>query len=157
MLNLSIASIPEAMIWSEELDRSASCDPRPSYWVDTWSSVLAMKLPGENRFLIGTDQALSMHRWHRYQAFWRDAVVMLRDEHDDRERFIASLHALGVWSAPELDHWQNHTVLTPTIDASSTQIREALGDPSRRENPIAGLDDRVHHYILQHGLYRPEH
>lgn len=155
MLKLSIVSVPNTMIWTEEIDRAANAITEPSYWVDSWLGVISMGLPGKNRFIIGTDQALSMHRWHRYEEFWRDAIVILRDQQSNRDRFINSMHALGVWSAQDLDHWNERTVITPMTDASSTSIRAMLRDPLRRENPIAGLDDRVHHYILQHGLYLP--
>ena len=95
-----------------------------------------------------------MHRWHKYESFWRDALVMLRDLHDSPEQLIESMRALGVWDQSALEHWQYRIIRVPLIDASSTQIRSALRDPQRRENPIAGLDDRVHEYILEHGLYR---
>ncbi len=155
MLSLMLSSIPDAMIWSEELDRARSQPRGPSYWADTWASVVAMRMTGTDRFLIGTDQALSMHRWHRFEAYWRDAIVMLRNEHDNAARFIDSMQRLGVWSPVQLEHWQKQVIQAPTIDASSTAIRASLQDTSARENPIAGLDDRVHRYILEHRLYTP--
>lgn len=153
MLRRGMAGLVRTAIWREELDRGACLGSRASYWVDTWSALCTIGRSGENRFLIGTDQALLMHRWHRFEVFWRDAMVMLRDEHDSREGFIAAMRALGVWGENELEHWSLHTVITPAIAASSSEIRAALVDPRRRENPIAGLDDRVHRYILENRLY----
>lgn len=155
MLGLSVSSISGAYIWTEELDRAADAVSQPSYWVDTWETVKSFGLEGVHRFLIGTDQALSMHRWHRYRDIWRDAVVMMRDGQGDREAFIEAMNALGVWSPTELNRWLQATVITPTLDVSSTEIRTALADESRRENPIAGLDDRVQRYILDNRLYTP--
>ena len=95
-----------------------------------------------------------MHRWRDYESFWQDAIVMLRDEHDDPVQLINALGALNAWSDEELDRWSSMICPVPMIDASSTLIRSALSEPTKRENPIVGLDDRVHEYILEHGLYR---
>ncbi len=108
-----------------------------------------------DRFLIGADQALSMHRWFRFEQFWRDAIVVLRDEQDDPDSLIDALQALGVWTVHDLKHWRSQIEQVPMIDASSTSIRSSLAAPERRENPIAGLDDRVQKYILDNGLYLP--
>lgn len=153
MLALAVAQIPDAEIWEQELSDAPLNPDQPSYWADTWAIVQSMHLPGTNRFLIGADQALSMHRWHRYSEYWQDAVVMLRAQRDNPDTLIERLDALGVWSSKQLEHWRSLVVPVETIDASSTAIRDALGNPSRRKNPIAGLDDRVHQYILEHGLY----
>ncbi|MCH8508895.1 MAG: hypothetical protein LAT64_09040, partial [Phycisphaerales bacterium] len=64
-------------IWTQELEDAALNPGRPSYWADTWA-IARRTFTGERAFLIGTDQALSMHRWRRYTEYWRDALVMLR-------------------------------------------------------------------------------
>jgi nicotinate-nucleotide adenylyltransferase len=154
MLRLAISENCAAWIWTGELDRARHNPESPSYWADTWAAVRRARPDTHDRFLIGADQALSMHRWHRYQSFWRDAIVVLRDDHDESESLITALRKLGVWSDADTEHWRTRIAHLPLVDASSTQIRESLADPKRRENPIAGLDDRVHDYILKHGLYR---
>ncbi len=154
MLGLAIRSCQKIRIWTTELDRSNDTKSTPSYWFDTWNTVRSSRPDAPDRFLIGADQALAMHRWHKYECFWHDALVMLRDEQDAPEQLIESMRALNVWDKSAREQWKNRIVRVPLIDASSTKIRSALRDPDRRENPIAGLDDRVHEYILEHGLYR---
>lgn len=154
MLELALAQTPDWEIWRQELTDAQLNPGAPSYWADTWEIVRRMGLPGTSRFLIGADQALSMHRWRRYQEFWPDAAVMLRDELSE-DALIDQLAALGGWSEAHLARWRTLIVRVPTLDASSTAIRDALAEAARRENPIAGLDDRVHSYILDHGLYAP--
>jgi nicotinate-nucleotide adenylyltransferase len=156
MLEIAIRQMKHARIWTGELDRAAQEPDSPSYWSATWSAVRLSRPEYQDRFLIGADQALSMHRWHRYQSFWRDAVVMLRDDQDDADELIEAMSRLGVWSDEELKHWRSNIVPVPLVDASSSHVRRCLTNPMRRENPITGLDDRVQDYILQHGLYPAE-
>jgi nicotinic acid mononucleotide adenylyltransferase len=155
MLELAIESIPNAQIWTGEFDRAAEAPESPSYWVETWFTIRESRAGAPDRFLIGADQALSMHRWYRFEQFWRDAIVVLRDEQDDPDSLIDALQALGAWTSDDLEHWRSQIVQVPMIDASSTSIRSSLAAPERRENPIAGLDDRVQKYILDNGLYLP--
>jgi nicotinate-nucleotide adenylyltransferase len=155
MLELAIESIPNAFIWTGELDRAAEAPESPSYWCETWVTIRESRAGAPDRFLIGADQALSMHRWYRFEQFWRDAIVVLRDEQDDPDSLIDALQALGAWTSDDLEHWRSQIVQVPMIDASSTSIRSSLAAPERRENPIAGLDDRVQKYILDNGLYLP--
>ena len=151
MLRIALRVQPIAEIWTIELDRQG--DGEPSYWYQTWEQVQHQNRPGQDRFLIGADQALSMHQWRNYQLFWRDAVVILRDDFEDAEQLLDSLNGLGVWTESELCHWRTLIVKVPMVEVSSTLIRRSLADPEQRKNPIIGLDDRVHEYILEHGLY----
>ena len=140
-------------VWTHELDSGADTPGAPSYWADTWSRVRAVCDTGENRFLIGADQALSMHKWRRYDEFWRDATVMLRDDASHADDLIRSLRELGVWTEEDLSHWASRVVRVGMVEASSTRIRTALTDPEKRKHPIDGLDDRVLEYIVSRGLY----
>ncbi len=153
MLTLALRDVEHAEVWEQEVGDGGLNPGQPGYWADTWAIVRSMDLPGENRFLIGADQALSMHCWRRYLEFWDEAVVMLREGIDSPDGLIEHLGASGTWSPAQLGLWRSLIVPVPMIDASSTAIRAALADPTRRENPIAALDDRVHEYILKHGLY----
>lgn len=153
MLRIALRELGRCVIWDAELRRAAANPDEPSYWADTWDTVRAGCDEGKNRFLIGADQARSMHKWHRYESFWRDALVVLRGGHDEPESLMDALGETGVWNAEALEHWRNSIVPVPVVDASSTHIRGALGEPETRKNPISGLDDRVHEYILEHGLY----
>lgn len=154
MLSIAIQDQSRSCIWEQELGDAQLNQGKPSYWADTWSLVVGMNLPGTNRFLIGADQAVSMHRWHRHTEFWRDAVIVLRDQVDSIDSLISELVGLDVWSADEVEHWRGQVVNAPTVDASSTQIRSALGEPLRRHMPITGLDSAVQDYIIDNDLYQ---
>lgn len=153
MLTLCIAHTPRSDIWTQELADAPLNPGQPSFWVDTWQILKNMNLPGINRFLIGADQTLSMHRWKRFEEFWKDAIVMLRDDADSPEALLGELKELGVWSAQDIDHWSQQIITVPTVDASSTSIRHALTRSDLRRSQIHGLDPQVHQYILEHDLY----
>ena len=154
MIKIAMGGYRGWEIWEQELHDATMNPNQPSYWADTWAIVCSMGLAGTNRFLIGTDQALSMHRWCRYEHIWKDALVVLRDQTNSIDALSEQLGALGVWNDTEIEHWRLQTITADTIDASSTAIREALRDPSSREDAIDGLNLGVHRYILEHDLYR---
>jgi len=157
MLNLSLAEFEQWEIWEQELTDAELNNGEPSYWADTWQIINSMNLGGVNAFLIGADQLLSMHRWHRYDEFWRDAVVMLRASDNSTPEspteLIDKLRKLEIWNDEDLEFWETRIVCTPTVDASSTFIRDSLKDSSKRNAPIKGLDRGVHEYILANELY----
>lgn len=160
MLKLAIAENKQpTTVWSQELTDGLHNPDQPSYWADTWSIAHSMTTTGINRFLIGADQAKSMHRWHRYQEFWKDAVVLLRDTTDDTqsitpESLIQDLKLTGAWSEEDLAHWTASILQVPTLDASSTNLREHLASPITRHQKTPELSPGVHEYILKHKLYQ---
>lgn len=163
MLEIALQDISNWNIWKHELERAELNPNTPSYWADTWNAVHLKYPTGTNKFLIGADQAISMHRWKRYSEFWKDAIVMLRleantessiDFNDQRQLLVDQLKAIDIWSENDLEHWKSRVIQTPMIDASSTCIRSTLADPQTRVQPINGLDARVQEYILAHDLYR---
>lgn len=153
MLKIALENSPNCEIWHQELVDARLNPDQPSYWADTWAIIQNMSMKGTNRFLIGADQAQSMHKWKRYNEFWKGAIVMLRQGTDSSDQLIEQLDALGIWSVDDLNHWRRSVIIVPTIDASSTFIRDALRDPTTRSRPIRGLDPKVHAYILEHALY----
>lgn len=155
MLTIAVRDFDQSTIWEQELNDAVLNPDQPSYWADTWAMVSQMNMTGTNRFLIGADQALSMHRWRRYTEFASDAIVVLRDDADSVESLMDQMNELDVWTKDELAHWQTQIITVPTVDASSTAIRNALGAAATRSQAIVGLDPLVHEYILEHGLYEP--
>jgi nicotinate-nucleotide adenylyltransferase len=161
MLNRAIQSIDHpATVWTQELADGLLNENKPSYWADTWAIVHSMLTTGVNRFLIGADQALTMHRWHRYEEFWQDAIVILRGNDDPRNdiaNLINQLDHTGAWSVDELRHWQSMCVEIPMLPYSSTSIRTQLAAIDResvqKNTRIEGLDPGVQSYIFEHGLY----
>lgn len=155
MLRLALRGRARWWIWEQELSDAPLNPGRPSYWADTWSIARRTFTGRDRAFLIGTDQALAMHKWHRYQEFWREALVMLRPGGPDAAAFRDAMRATGAWTEADLDHWDRRLVATPTAAGSSTDIRAALADPARRNARIEGLDPGVQKYILERGLYAP--
>ena len=155
MLNIATRQTPQSTIWTAELARNQSNQTNePSYWADTWKQALEACPLGQNRFLIGADQALSMHRWMRYQEFWRDAVVMLRAGNETLDHLITRLQELNVWTKDNIEHWRSLIIETDQIDVSSSEIRASLADPNLRNTCPNGLDEQVYAYIIEQDLYR---
>ncbi len=168
MLNIALRDLQHpAVLWCQEIDDSLLNPGQPSYWADTWSIALSMTGNGVNRFLIGADQALAMHRWCRYTEIWKDAIVVLRDEAHSTDALLEALRATGVWSSDDLEHWKSSCIPLPLAPYSSTNIRNSLAGgrsitdseikspaSTQRNTRIEGLDPGVLSYILDHGLYR---
>ena len=154
LLTIALEGMDNTSIWTQELADAPLNPNQPSYWADTWANIAMLDLPGTNRFLIGADQARSMHRWRRYTEFWRDAIVMLRDDAASPTTLIDQLATLDVWTPSELDHWRSIIVPVPMIDCSSTSIRTALSNPDTRPHPIQGLDPCVQQAIIERELYQ---
>lgn len=158
MLKLALSDIKQPnTVWSQELADGLHNPDQPSYWADTWSIARSMTTTGINRFLIGADQARSMHNWHRYTEYWKDAVVLLRDMTNSEpitpESLIEDLRQTNAWSEQDLAHWTTAILQIPTLDASSTDLRAHLAHPDTRHQKTPELSPGVHEYILQHKLY----
>lgn len=154
MLRLALRGHRRWWVWDQELQDADLHPGKPSYWADTWAIARQVFGGGPGRaFLIGTDQALSMHRWHRYTEFWRDALVMRRGDLTDAA-FGEAMLATGAWTDTEVGAWLERLVDVPRVDASSTRIRAALAQENTRGEPVEGLDPGVRSYVLERGLYR---
>jgi nicotinate-nucleotide adenylyltransferase len=151
MLRLGLRGRRNWWIWTQELQDAGLNPGEPSYWADTWA-ISGEVFRGERAFLIGTDQALSMHRWRRYDEFWRDAVVMRRGGLSD-DGFAGAMRDTGAWGEADIGRWVSRLVDVPRVDASSTAIRAALAQPSTRAQRIEGLEPCVRSYIVERGLY----
>jgi nicotinate (nicotinamide) nucleotide adenylyltransferase len=155
MLRLSLRGRKDWWIWEQELDDAALNPGAPSYWADTWAIARRVFAARDRAFLIGTDQAVSMHRWRRFEEFWTDALVVLRPGGPGPDELARVLAGTGAWSEADIGRWMSRLVRTETVDASSTAIRDVLSDPARRNARIEGLDPGVQKYVLDRGLYTP--
>ncbi len=159
MLNLALKDLEcPWTIWDQELQDAPLNPGEPSYWADTWAIANQLLPNTTNRFLIGADQALSMHRWHRYTEFWKSAVVMMRGDAHDIDTLIQSLDNLKVWTPEDLNHWRSSCLTLEMVPWSSTSIRNQLATNRQIDNPqkntrIEGLDPGVQSYIFEQGLY----
>ncbi len=115
----------------------------PTYTVDT-----AEALHGQGRstvdWLIGADQVLNLHRWHRFPELMR--LV----------RFWV-MHRPGYeldWTRvhPDARKLRDNQVEVPQMDISATTIRDRVRAGLRFENLVT---TKVREYILAHRLYIP--
>jgi len=150
MLKIAVANSPGLQIDRRELERDG-----PSYMVDTLQS-LRNQNPGTPLLLfIGADAFAGLERWHRWQALFDYAhvVVMTRPGFSRQvlpeflqQRLIGDSGALRKQSAGCL-FFQTVTLL----DISATQIRQII---AAGRNPQYLLPDAVLAFIQQHRLYQ---
>jgi len=140
MTRLACASNPAFAISPIEIERQG-----PSYTIDTLKALHEADL-GELHFILGTDAAVELHRWHaarEIMALARIVVVGRPGIRLDGAALDRKLPGLA----------QRLTLLEgPGLDISSSVLRErvAAGHPIRYQTP-----DAVVEYIAAHGLYRP--
>jgi nicotinate-nucleotide adenylyltransferase len=146
MLELALADSPDAVIWTDELERAAAGEA-VSYTVDTLERLRAMVGPDvAMRLLIGSDQAVAFDRWRepgRIVAL-AEPVVMLRPPVDT----VAKLReAVSGGPAGEGDEWASRVVELPVMDVSATGVRAGeVGWEDRVPAGVAG-------YVRERGLY----
>lgn len=148
------ANIPWG-VWTDEVDRAAQNPGAPSYSVETAERLRA--LLDQNgltnvrlRWIIGADQALALHRWHRPARFIELAnpLVLLRPEtdqhagnvdwHAESQRLLSALRATGAWDERAMNAWAKRICPGPLLNISSSRVRELLGvlwHAERGENP----------------------
>ena len=138
MLRLTLAGWDQAVIDPQELDREG-----PSFTVDTLEA-LAEQDPCERRLLMGSDQAVVFHRWHRWNDIIElaEPVVLLRDT-DDADTVLAQIEA-GQGSGAA-DAWRGRLLDLDRRLESSSSVR-ATGDLHQVCDAVAG-------YIQEHHLY----
>jgi nicotinate-nucleotide adenylyltransferase len=131
MLRLAVEGDPRFTLDTQELER-----PAPSYTVDSLRAVRA-RWPDERLvLLVGADSAAQLHRWRA-----ADEVARLAE--------VAVLSRPG--AAPVESAFVRHTVATPAIEISASDIRARVmaGRSVRYLVP-----DRVAEYIGKQGLYK---
>lgn len=147
-------------IWPVELERAAVATG-PSYTIDTVTTLRGrLDADGQGRtrlhLLIGADQLLALHRWHRPRELVALAppIVMLRPPHDQPEPLAKALLETDAWSPGDLALLLAALVTLSTMDTSSTAARTAAA-----ANGFVSLEAivgaAVAGYIRQHGLYHP--
>jgi len=149
MLRAALSESPLA--GCAEIDELELARDGPSYFALTVTA-LRERHPGARlSFLIGSDQALSFHRWHEPQTILRAAepVVVLRPPLD-REAFLRSL-AEGVGSDAAAS-WAPRIIDAPALPDASTDLRQLLAS-GRFDDAAAQLSPGVLSYIRQSGLY----
>ena len=116
----------------------------PSYTIDT---VTELRARGEREvhWLIGADQLVNFHRWHRYQELLQLARFWVMA----RPGYAIDWPSLD----PLVQGLADHVVTVPQMDISATEIRRrvAAGEPIDTLVP-----SEVRKYIEAHRLYIPQ-
>ena len=118
--------------------------PGPSYTIDTAEALHRRGLSMPINWLIGADQVLHLHRWHRFADLLKHV------------RFWV-MHRPGYeidWDAvhPDARALREREVEVPQMDVSATDIRARV----RAGQPIDHfVSANVREYILAHRLYIP--
>jgi nicotinate-nucleotide adenylyltransferase len=140
-------SVPEgAEIDTQELDRQGL-----SYMIDTLESLRAEISPTIGmRLLIGTDQAVAFHRWHRWQDILAIAqpAVMLRGP-QDIEPLLQDIEVAQ--GSGQGDRWRTWMLDLPQMSQSSTAARDHLAAPGGVSHDVL---PSVAEYIAANRLYQ---
>ena len=154
MLDLAIRGIPNAGVWTDEIDRQTPGEP--SYWVQTLERARSL-LGGDAplAFVIGADQAVSLHRWAEPRRILElaEPIVLLRSPVDSVSTLRASLSAQGFWSDAEIDRLVACAADVGTMDVSATEIRGLLKENRENARLESLLPPGVLEFILDRGLY----
>ena len=138
MLGCALQGVADTLIDLRELDREG-----PSWTIDTLES-LALDCPGSRRLLMGSDQAMVFHTWHRWREIidLAEPVVMLRAQDQADEVLQAVEQGQG---ADAVLAWRDRLLDLGRRTECSTRVREA-GDLEQVPGTVAA-------YIREHGLY----
>lgn len=161
MVRAMAADIPISAVWIDEIDRAAAAPNQPSYWIDTLERArVAIAVGGADpstapvlTFLIGADQAISLHRWKHARRLIELAapVIVLRPPIATSAPLQTSLHEAAFWSPAEIESLLARIAPAELSRVNATAIRAALvaGQPP----PPDSLSPRVLAIIKTRGLY----
>lgn len=140
MARIAFGDLPRTVIDERELHR-----PGPTYTIDTLRELKAEQPAAQLFLVMGEDQALSLTRWHEWQAILDLAVICMAG------RPAAKSHAGG--AQPELPPQARLRLLElEAMPESATEVREraAIGAGIEHLVPAA-----VARYIEHNHLYQP--
>lgn len=154
MLRCAVREHPQFEVDDREVRRGGA-----SYMADTLGDLRNAHGEVPLLLVIGQDSANGLHRWHRWQALFGLAhvVVMTRPgaRHDYERELARELAERTVDDrAPLLAEPAGRVLYLPVtqLAISSTGIRELI---AAGRSPRFLLPDPVLEYIEKHGLYRP--
>ena len=139
MTRLAFGQLPRTVIDERELHR-----PGPTYTIDTLRELKA-EYPAAQLFLVmGEDQAVSLTRWHEWEAILDLAAICMAARASAQTSAGAAQPALPAQAQVRL-------LQLPNMPESATEVREraAAGTGFAHLVPPA-----VASYIDQHRLYR---
>jgi nicotinate-nucleotide adenylyltransferase len=182
MLRLAIRTVPNAAVWTDEIDRGARAPEAASYTINTLTRAkqVAAEQLSTLWIMLGADQMAQLHRWREPRGVLSLArpIVLLRPPLDTvpamreamagvmepsaaHETSQATQHESRAavrrfWSEAELDLCCRDTVaLDPRFaPISSSAIRSIIADRGVAAVPHGWLAPEVATYIGEHGLYQ---
>jgi nicotinate-nucleotide adenylyltransferase len=143
MVRLAIAADPRFALDLIEMDREGR-----SYTADTLEGLAAARPEAQLVFLMGEDSLRDLATWHDPERIVRHAIlgVAARPRVDID---LAEVERVLPFTAGRV-----LLVTTPEVDISSSDIRRRVAEG----RPIAyHVPPAVERYILDRGLYRPDH
>lgn len=175
MLRLAIADVPDAAVWTDEIDRAARAPEAPSYTIDTLSR--AKRVGSERlRIVLGADQMAQLHRWREPRgvlaiaspivllrppletgAALREALAGVMEQAPEPAKELAmELAPRRFWSEAEIEVCCNDAVsIDPRFaPISSSTIRATIAASGVGAVPAGWLAPSVAAYIEREGLYR---
>lgn len=174
MLEGALRTVPHAFIWTEELDRAKANPTTRSYWIDTLVAAVNQLTNHHDTqtqpdnpslfFLLGSDQVVSFHRWHKAREILLLAtpIVLLRKPYDTPEHLRSELSTTCAWRESEIDTWLDCIAPVPIEPISATDIRTRIAtcwktsDTNMMRQELQGLlDPEVIDYIIANKLYTP--
>jgi len=155
MLRLALPEFPKLRIDTRELDRDG-----PSYMFDTLHD-LRSDFPSRPLFLlIGQDAANDLHRWHRWQALFELAHIVILSrpgvEPEYRAELAQQIRQRMTEDVQTMARSEAGGVLAlevKAIDICATTIKSML---RLGRSPQTMLPEPVLDYINAHGLYLPQ-
>jgi len=135
MLKLAIGREPRFVLDERELHRAG-----PSYTIDSVLELQAEEPAAEWFLVIGQDQHVRLHTWHRWQELLARVTLA-----------VAPRAGESGQASPQVAALPHAEVALPAMPVSATDIRERLA----RGEGIDGLvPPAVARYIEQHHLYQ---
>ena len=114
MLNAGLRGTRDTAIWTDEIDRAQTREltEEPSFWIETLQLARLALPEAAMRFLIGSDQAISFHRWYKARECMDlvEPLVMLRKHVESREWLVDQMAQSGFWTDEELLQWHARVI-----------------------------------------------
>jgi nicotinate-nucleotide adenylyltransferase len=138
MLELAISEYDDLLVCEIEKEEAL-----PGFTLDTLRA-LKKRFPGvEFYFIIGLDNLSRI-------AEWRHPDKIL-----DEASLLVGTRRGGDWEVPDgIPANRIRFVYTEEVNASSTEIRDAIGTSNKEEYLMSVIPDAVLQYIEKNGLYR---
>jgi nicotinate-nucleotide adenylyltransferase len=139
MAQIAFGGLPGVVIDDRELRR-----PGPSYTIDTLRELQSEHREARLFLVLGEDQALTITRWHQWEAITQMATLCVAARPDAHSH--ANLSPVGL---PPQVHLR--ALALPSMTESATEIRARLA----QHLPIEHLvPPAVASYIERHSLYQ---